>query len=233
MENIENAGLTEGIESIVNADSSGGMETKEISQAVINRLPRYYRYLNELMNKRVERISSNELSELMNTTASSIRQDLNNFGGFGQQGYGYNVKNLRDEIAKILGMDSSYNVIIIGTGRLGQALANFSGLKNGCFNLIGLFDIKSDLVGEQVDGIIIRDISEIDDFIKDNNVDIVAVTTPKSANDIVSGIIRRNSIKAVWNFSNTELALDKDVIVEDVHLTDSLIKLSYRIKWKD
>lgn len=207
------------------------MEQREISSAVINRLPRYYRYLNELINKRIERISSNELSDLMHMTASSIRQDLNNFGGFGQQGYGYNVKYLRDEIAKILGLENQLNVIVIGVGRLGQALANFKGFEASNFNLIALFDSKSETIGQEIEGLLIRDIREIDDFIRSNKVDIVAITTPKSANEEVSDILRRNKVKAVWNFSNTELKLDEDVIVENVHLTDSLICLSYKIKW--
>lgn len=207
------------------------MEHKEISQAVINRLPRYYRYLTELMNKKIERISSKELSQLMHTTASSIRQDLNNFGGFGQQGYGYNVKYLRDEIAKILGLENEHNVIIIGVGRLGQALANFQGFMKNRFNLIGLFDIKTELIGKNIDGIEIRDIKEIDAFFKENIVNVVAITTPKDANDDISEILRRNHVKAVWNFSNTELKVDEEVIVENVHLTDSLVRLSYKIKW--
>ena len=207
------------------------MIQKEISQAVINRLPRYYRYLTELMNKKIERISSKELSQLMHTTASSIRQDLNNFGGFGQQGYGYKVKYLRDEIAKILGLENEHNVVIIGVGRLGQALANFQGFMKNRFNLIGLFDIKTELIGKNIDGIEIKDIKEIDDFFKENIVNVVAITTPKSENDDISEILRRNKVKAVWNFSNTELKVDDGVIVENVHLTDSLVRLSYKIKW--
>lgn len=209
------------------------MEHKEISSAVVNRLPRYYRYLNELINKKIERISSNELSALMHMTASSIRQDLNNFGGFGQQGYGYNVRYLRDEIAKILGLENELNMIVVGVGRLGQALANFKGFETNNFNLIGFFDTKSEMIGREIEGVKVRDIKDIDDFVKNNKVDIVAITTPKSANDEVSEILRRNRIKAVWNFSDTELKVEDSVIVENVHLTDSLIRLSYKIKWSD
>lgn len=208
------------------------MDERNISQAIINRLPRYYRYLNELIAKDVERISSNELSELMHTTASSIRQDLNHFGGFGQQGYGYNVKNLRDEIAKILGLDNEHNMIIIGVGRLGQALANFKGLKINGFSLIGLFDISDDVIGRNIAGLTVMPIDKIDDFIRDNAVSVAAVTTPKDTSEHITDILRRNKITAVWNFTNTELKLGDDAVVENVHLTDSLMKLSYRIKWK-
>ncbi len=205
------------------------MERKKISQAVIGRLPRYYRYLSDLMNKGVERISSNELSELMQTTASSIRQDLNHFGGFGQQGYGYNVSYLRNEISKILGLEIKHTMIMIGVGNLGQAIANFKGFDSEIFEVIGLFDISMHIIGKVVSGITVQHISKLEDFMKDRHIDVAIIATPKSANGIVAEYLRRYKIKAVWNLSNAEIDVDKDVIVENVHLPDSLMRLSYRM----
>ena len=202
---------------------------KKISQAVISRLPRYYRYLTDLMNRGVERISSNELSELMNTTASSIRQDLNHFGGFGQQGYGYNVSYLRNEISKILGLEIKHTMIMIGVGNLGQAIANFKGFDSEVFEVIGLFDISMHIIGKVVSGITVQHISKLEGFMKDHHIDVAIIATPKSANGIVAEYLRRCNIKAVWNLSNAEIDVDKDVIVENVHLPDSLMRLSYRM----
>ena len=156
------------------------MEEKDISRAVIKRLPRYYRYLGELMDDGVERISSNELSGRMKVTASQIRQDLNNFGGFGQQGYGYNVKYLHSEIAKILGLDKSHNMIILGAGNLGQALANYTQFEKQGFKLIGIFDVNPVLKGVSVRGIEIRMTDELPEFIKSHQVEIATLTLPKS-----------------------------------------------------
>lgn len=205
------------------------MQEKKISAAVISRLPRYYRYLNDLMNKGVERISSNALSELMDTTASSIRQDLNHFGGFGQQGYGYNVKNLRNEISKILCLDTRHTMILIGVGHLGQAIANFKGFNPNVFEIVGLFDNSPKIVGKEVSGIKVQDISKIDDFFQKQHIDVAIVATPKSANGIVANVLRSGGIKSVWNLSNAEIDVDDDVIVENVHLPDSLMRLSYRM----
>lgn len=146
------------------------MEERQISQAVIRRLPRYYRYLGELLENSVERISSNELSKRMNVTASQIRQDLNNFGGFGQQGYGYNVKYLYTEIGKILGLDVNHNMIILGAGNLGQALANYATFERSGFVLKGIFDVNPRLEGVTIRGIEIRMMDELSDFIKENNI---------------------------------------------------------------
>ena len=156
------------------------MEQKEISKAVISRLPRYYRYLGELLEEGVERISSNDLSIRMKVTASQIRQDLNNFGGFGQQGYGYNVKYLYSEIARILGIDRQHNLIIIGAGNLGQAIANYTNFERRGFIIKGMFDVNPRLVGLVVRGVEIRGIESLEQFIKDNEVQIAALTIPKS-----------------------------------------------------
>lgn len=205
------------------------MEGKEISQAVIKRLPRYYRYLGELMESGVERISSNELSERMKVTASQIRQDLNNFGGFGQQGYGYNVKYLYTEIAKILGIDKSHNMIIIGAGNLGQAIANYTNFEKRGFVVKGLFDINPRLEGITVRGIEVRNVDEMEDFIRENKIEIAALTIPKNKAAEMAERIINSGIKAIWNFAHTDLNVPPDVIVENVHLSESLMRLSYNI----
>ena len=156
------------------------MEAKQISKAVIKRLPRYYRYLGELLEDNVERISSNDLSKKMRVTASQIRQDLNNFGGFGQQGYGYNVKYLYTEIGKILGLDIVHPMIIVGAGNLGQALANYVEFEKRGFKLVGIFDVNPVLEGIAVRGIEIQMISDLPFFMKENNIEIAILTLPKN-----------------------------------------------------
>ena len=205
------------------------MESRGISKAVIGRLPRYYRYLGELNEAGVERISSSDLSKKMHVTASQIRQDLNNFGGFGQQGYGYNVKYLRTEIGKILGLDQSHNMVIIGAGNLGQALANYASFARNGFILKGIFDVNPELKGKVIRDIPIRMMDELETVLQEENIDIAALTIPKTKAVEVSDILVRNGIKAIWNFAHTDLNLPKDVIVESVHLSDSLMKLSYNI----
>lgn len=203
---------------------------KEISQAVIRRMPRYYRYLGELLDEGVERISSNELSSRMQVTASQIRQDLNNFGGFGQQGYGYNVKYLYEEIGKILGLNEKHNIIVIGAGNLGQALANYVKFEKLGFVIIGLFDVNPALKGTLVRGIEVRLLDELADFVKDHKVDIATLTMPKEAADSVADLVVSLGIHAIWNFAHVDLqVLDENVVVENVHLSDSLMQLSYNI----
>ncbi len=205
------------------------MEDHGISKAVVKRLPRYYRYLGDLLEAKVERISSNELSEMMNVTASQIRQDLNNFGGFGQQGYGYNVKYLYTEIGKILGLDQVYNMIIIGAGNLGQALANYVKFEKRGFWIKGIFDVNPRLQGVTVRGIPIRMTDELPQFIQENQIQIAALTLPKSGAEEVAPVLVENGVKAIWNFAHTDLHLPKDVVVENVHLSESLMQLSYNL----
>lgn len=207
---------------------------KEISQAVIRRMPRYYRYLGELIDEGVERISSNDLSNRMNVTASQIRQDLNNFGGFGQQGYGYNVQYLYDEIGKILGLDSVHNIIIIGAGNLGQAIANYMKFERLGFIITALFDVNPEIIGKKVRGIEILPNSQLDEFCKNNRVDIAALTMPKANADFTAKHLVELGIHAIWNFAHVDLDLqDEDVIVENVHLSESLMQLSYNIAKND
>ena len=205
------------------------MEQRKISRAVISRLPRYYRYLGDLLEAGVERISSNDLSKKMQVTASQIRQDLNNFGGFGQQGYGYNVKYLYTEIGKILGLDKDHNFIIIGAGNLGQALANYASFERNGFILKSLFDVNPRLEGVTIRGIPVRMLDELEGYLQENDIEIAALTLPKSKAEEVADVLVANGIKAIWNFAHTALTLPKDVIVESVHLADSLMKLSYNI----
>ena len=194
------------------------MEERQISKAVIKRLPRYYRYLGEMLNNGVERISSGELSTKMQVTASQIRQDLNNFGGFGQQGYGYNVKFLYDEIGKILGVDKKHPMIIIGGGNFGHALANYDFEKNG-FITKAIFDVRPSLVGTD----------ELEDFVAREHIEIAVLTLPKDRVAETADRLVRCGIKALWNFAHLDLKVPDDVVVENVHLVDSLMQLSYRI----
>lgn len=205
------------------------MEEREISQAVIRRLPRYYRYLGELLEDNVERISSNELSKRMQVTASQIRQDLNNFGGFGQQGYGYNVKYLYTEIGKILGLDIDHNMIIIGAGNLGQALANYTSFERRGFIFKGIFDVNPRLSGVSIRGVPIRMMDELKDFINEHNIDIAVLTIPKAKAVEVAKLLVDNGVRAIWNFAHTDLDLPENIIVENVHLSESLMRLSYNL----
>ena len=203
---------------------------KYISQAVIRRMPRYYRYLGELLESGVERISSGDLSKLMKVTASQIRQDLNNFGGFGQQGYGYNVQYLYDEIGKILGLTQTHNIIIVGAGNLGLAIANYMRFERLGFKLVALFDVDPELIGQEVRGVAIRPVEELDAFCKNNQVDIAALTMPKDNADNIARKVVELGIKAIWNFAHVDLDVAAEgVVVENVHLSDSLMQLSYNI----
>ena len=206
------------------------MEERGISQAVISRLPRYYRYLGDLKNDGVERISSQELSRIMNVTASQIRQDFNNFGGFGQQGYGYNTSYLYDEIGKILGLDQQHDMILIGAGNLGQALVNYMNLKNRGFSFKGAFDINSSLYGKKIANVPIYPMEQMTDFIKENHIDIAVLTVPKAAAIEITHVLTETPIKAIWNFAHVDLEVPDRIQVESVHLQDSLMRLSYNIR---
>lgn len=209
------------------------MADKEISLAVIKRLPKYYRNLGELLENRVERISSKELSERMQVTASQIRQDLNNFGGFGQQGYGYNVEYLHKEIGKILGLTRTYHMIIIGAGNLGQALANYTDFEKNGFVLQNIFEQRKDLIGKKVRDVEILDVEELNQYLKERQVDIAAITIPKENAPEVAMILAKGGVKAIWNFAPTDLHLPEGVKVENVHLADSLMRLSYSLKCEE
>jgi redox-sensing transcriptional repressor len=202
---------------------------KGISKAVIRRMPRYYRYLGELLENGVERISSNELSKMMKVTASQIRQDLNNFGGFGQQGYGYKVRFLYDEIGRILGLTEIHNVALFGVGNLGQAIANYVKFEKLPFKMIGLFDVDQSKKGQIVSGIPIMMLDEFEEFNKTHQVDIAVLTLPKDAAMPVAKKLADLGVHAFWNFAHVDLEMPKGVVVENVHLSESLMQLSYNM----
>ena len=202
---------------------------KEISQAVIRRLPRYYRYLGELLDDGIERISSNDLSVRMHVTASQIRQDLNNFGGFGQKGYGYNVAYLREEIGNILGVNEVHNVIVIGTGNLGQAIANYVKFEKVGFKIIGLFDVKPELNGKIIRDLPIMMLDDLPKFLENNDVESAALTLPKQNAKATAMMLANLGVKAIWNFAHVDLDDIEGLVVENVHLSDSLMQLSYNI----
>ncbi|MBQ1274031.1 MAG: redox-sensing transcriptional repressor Rex [Cellulosilyticum sp.] len=204
-------------------------EDKKISMAVVRRLPRYYRYLGELLQKGVGKISSRELSEKMNVTASQIRQDLNNFGGFGQQGYGYNVEYLYNEIGKILGLHQNYKMIIVGVGNLGQAIANSNSFSKRGFKLVGLFDVNPKLIGMSIHGVEVMDVDCMEQFVKENGVDIAILTMPKTRVKETAENLAKWGIKGLWNFSPVDLIVPDTVQIENVHLSHSLMTLAYMI----
>lgn len=204
--------------------------SKKVPEVVIKRLPRYYRYLRELLNQDIRRISSNALSNMMNVTASQIRQDFNYFGGFGQQGYGYNVKYLIDEIGNILGLNDGDTMIIVGAGNLGRALANHNSFIKRGFKLVGIFDNDNRIVGSSIHGVRVRSDMEIEDFVRENKVDIAILTLPRAAVHDMANRLVSCDIKGILNFSYSELDVPDSVPVENVHLSDTLMTLSYRIK---
>ncbi len=204
-----------------------------VSMAVVRRLPKYHRYLEELIKNDIRRVSSQELSKITGFTASQIRQDLNCFGGFGQQGYGYNVDELHDEIGKILGLNKLYNTVIIGAGNLGQAIANYSFFDKSGFKMTAIFDVNPKLVGMKINDIPVVDVDELEQFINEHNIEIIVICTPKSQAQKVADIATRTNIKAIWNFAPTDLKVREDIIVENVHLSESLFTISYLLKEKE
>ena len=205
-----------------------------VSAAVIKRLPRYHRYLGDLLAEGKLRISSAGLSKIMNVTASQIRQDLNCFGGFGQQGYGYNIKYLYGKISELLGVTEGYNAVIVGAGNLGRALAATRMFGRRGVTRLALFDVDENIIGTEIYGINVYSINELYDFCKNEKVDIGVLTVPKEAAYDVAKTLTDAGVKGIWNFANMELKLDnKDVIVENIHLGDSLMTLCYEIKRRD
>ncbi len=205
------------------------VENKEISQAVIGRLPRYFRFLGELKDEGIERISSQELSDIMQVTASQIRQDFNNFGGFGQQGYGYKVEYLYEEIGKILGLYKTHNLIIIGAGNLGQALANYMNFERRGFLFKGIFDNNPELLGKKIRNMEVKSMDEMETFVRENDIDIAVLTIPKASAAEVAEKLVDIGIRGIWNFAHVDLSVPRGIQVENVHLSDSLMKLAYNI----
>ena len=206
------------------------MPKEGVSIQVIRRLPRYYRYLSELDAEGIEKISSTKLAAMMNSTASQIRQDLNCFGGFGQQGYGYSVAGLRAEIGKILGLDQLHNMILIGAGNLGKAIATHLNFDKLGFKLTAIFEKDELLIGTSIRGIKVMPDDEIENYVKENNIDTAVLTMPKEAVEKIIDKLYNCGIRSYWNFSHYDISKKYlDATVENVHLSDSLMTLCYRI----
>lgn len=201
----------------------------KISNAVIRRLPRYLRILDELSHQTVQRISSRDLSEKTGYTASQIRQDLNHFGGFGQQGYGYNVNDLREEIEKILGLNREYRLVIVGCGRLGRAIANFNYTYNEGFPVIGMFDVSPEIIGKTINDIPVADVRTLPEFLKQNNVDIGVICVTKESAEEVANVLIKGKVQGIWNFAPWDVTETEGIPVENVHLSDGLQALVYYI----
>ncbi|MHB1314042.1 MAG: redox-sensing transcriptional repressor Rex [Christensenellales bacterium] len=205
---------------------------KKVSDAVIRRLPRYYRYLKELERIGVEKISSRELSECMGLNASQIRQDFNCFGGFGQQGFGYYVKVLRKEIEAILGLNTEYKAIIIGIGNIGQALAGYKNFIRDGFRIVAAFDVNHTLVGNTIKDIRIYPMSDMKDYLKENNIHLAIICTPEAAAQQVADELSKAGVDGIWNFAPIDVHVD-GICVENVHLSDSLFTLTYKMREAD
>jgi len=204
-------------------------EIKKVSMAVIKRLPQYHQCLGKLLKNKAERVSSQELSGILGFTASQIRQDLNNFGEFGQQGYGYNVEQLYNAISKILGLNATHKMILIGAGNLGQALSNYGSFPRHGFNIVAIFEVDQNLIGKKINDIPIFPVDEMDYFINRNDVDIAILTVPRTEAQQVADTLSKTGIKGIWNFTPVKLAVPSNIVVENVHLIESLFTLSYHI----
>ena len=204
----------------------------KVSNAVIKRLPRYRRYLKELQKKGVDKISSSEFSALIGYTASQIRQDLNNFGGFGQQGYGYNVNSLCAEISAILGLDKDYKMVIVGAGNLGQAIANYTYYFKAGFVVCGIFEVNPRLIGLKINDIEVMDYEKLVDYVEENHVDMGIICTSKDSAQAVADRLSFAGVKGIWNFAPIDLEVPDRVALENVHLSDSLHSLAYHINKK-
>ena len=200
-----------------------------VSPSVIRRLPRYRRRLTELLDKGVTRISSKELSRITGFTASQIRQDLNNFGGFGQQGYGYNVRDLYEEVGQILGLNREYDVILIGFGNLGQAVANYTYFNKIGFKICGIFDVNPAVIGKRVNDIEVLDYNNLDDYLEGHSIDIGIIATDKGSAQDVADKLSKGKVRGIWNFASVDLIVPETVVLENVHLSDSLYTLAYYI----
>ena len=207
------------------------MNKNNVSEAVIKRLPRYYRHIKALDEANVERVSSSKLAQILGITASQVRQDFYNFGGFGQQGYGYDVKNLRKEIAAILGLDREYNMIIIGAGHIGKALAGYKGFIKEGFKINALFDIN--VQEKTYNDIPIYHMYNLEDYLKENQIDMAAICTQADSAEDAARELIKNGIKSIWNFAPIDLKVPKDVVVENISMSESLFVLSYRSKNKN
>ena len=206
------------------------MSRPKVSNAIIRRLPRYRRYLGYLQIQGIKKVSSNELSELIGYTASQIRQDFNTFGEFGQQGYGYDVKKLYNEINSILGLDREYRTVVVGCGNLGQAITNYTYYYKIGFNIVGLFDVNPDKIGQHVNDVEVKDFSELEKYVRDEDIDIGIICVNRESAQIVADKLVAGGVSGIWNFAPIDLDVPKEVALESVHLSDSLHALSFMIK---
>ena len=202
---------------------------KNVSMAVIKRMPKYYRYLGELVKNDVDRISSKELGEKIGFTASQIRQDLNNFGDFGQQGYGYNVKELHNKIGAILGVGKEYNAVLIGAGNIGQAIANYSRFTDIGLGITAIFDANPKLVGMRIRDVEIKDIDELKGYLEENHIDMGILCVPRINAQKVCDVLVNGGVRGIWNFAPIDLHVPETVKVENVHLSESLLTLVYQM----
>ena len=202
---------------------------KNVSMAVIKRMPKYYRYLGELVKNDVDRISSKELGEKIGFTASQIRQDLNNFGDFGQQGYGYNVKELHNQIGAILGVGKEYNAVLIGAGNIGQAIANYSRFTDIGLGITAIFDANPKLVGMRIRDVEIKDIDELKGYLEENHIDMGILCVPRINAQKVCDVLVNGGVRGIWNFAPIDLHVPEIVKVENVHLSESLLTLVYQM----
>ncbi len=204
-----------------------------ISMAVVRRLPKYHRYLGELLNNDIKRVSSQELSKITGFTASQIRQDLNCFGGFGQQGYGYNAEELYKEIGKILGLDRIYRTVIVGAGNLGHALANYSSFEKSGFKTWGIFDVNPNVIGQKINNVEVMHTDRLESFVRENEITIGIICTPKAYTQDLADMLVRGGVEGIWNFAPVDLRVPDNVIVENVNLSESLFTVSYLLKERE
>ena len=206
------------------------MSRAKVSNAIIRRLPRYRRYLGYLQTKGIKKVSSNELSEMIGYTASQIRQDLNTFGEFGQQGYGYEVDKLYKEINKILGLDREYKTVVVGAGNLGQAITNYTYYYKIGFNIIGIFDANPKIIGNVINDVEVMDSANLEEYVKNENIDIGIICVNRENAQKVADSLVSGGVKGIWNFAPVDLEIPSNVALESVHLSDSLHALSFMIK---
>lgn len=209
------------------------MRGNKISDAVVKRLPKYFRYLSEIEAAGIERVSSSRMSVDMGLNASQIRRDLNCFGGFGQQGYGYQVKRLRREIMNILGIGAKYNAIVIGVGNIGQALLKYKSFEQEGYKIIAVFDSDENIIGKKLDGLRVKSMRELGGYIGNNNIDIGIIAAPKRHAQKIADELVQAGVKGIWNFAPTDVQVSRGVSIVNVHLSDSLYVLSYRMRKSD
>ncbi len=206
-----------------------GKDGSKIPRVVIERLPRYYRYFDWLDNQ-MEKLSSKRLGELMGASASQIRLDLSYFGDFGQQGYGYNIKKLKQDLTNILRINTQTNIIIIGVGNVGRALTRYRAFSRAGFNLNALFDNDPSIIGKKINSIKVRDVKDLKNYVENNDTSIAIIAVPKEAANEVSGILLKSGIKGILNFAPIDLNLPKNIPVENIHIIDKILALSFMIK---